>query len=469
MPGNLDDALRSAERAALEAPQDPDAHGLLGTLLIDAARVAAREGMARRADTGASAAGLYRRAVAHLRRAAELRPGSAQPLRHAGMALRELGELAASAEALAEAARAAPEDPDVAVDLAFACQSLGETERAIAAYDAVLAKHPGHANAHASLALSLLGRRDFLRGWEEYEWRRRVPGAQIERAFPFPEWRGEPLAGGTLFVYSEQGIGDEIMFASCFRELTERSGHCVIECSRRLAALFRRSFANATVLERDRSRMPDWSALPPIDLQIPAGSVPRMLRRRDADFPGTPYLVPDPARTARWRDAFATNPGELRVGIAWSGGLPDTLRAARSLELAALAPLLAAPAARFFCLELLDREGELAALQKATGIRVEQRRDLAAQPDEAAALAATLDLVICVPTAVAHLAGALGVPVWVLVHGAPTWRYGWSGEISPWYRSMHILRRAPGEDLAAYLRGVALRLTASGLRPGGGH
>lgn len=454
-----DDAqLLGAERAVQDRPQDAEAQGRLGTLLIEAARGAARGGMAQREDRWAAAAALYRRAVSHLETAARLSPAPAQALRHAGIAFRELGELEEAARVLQAAARAAPEDPDIAVDFAFARQSLGQTAAAIAGYEAVLATHPGHANAHASLALSLLGAGDYVRGWEEYEWRRRVPGADIVRDFPFPEWRGEPLEGRTLFVQSEQGIGDEIMFASCFGEAIARSGHCVIECSRRLAALMRRSFPQATILERDRSRAPHWSALPPVDVQIAAGSLPRLLRGDASRFPGTAYLRPDPQRVEHWRSAFATSRGELRVGITWSGGLPDTLRAVRSLALDALQPIIAMPRARFFSLELLDRTPELAALASSRGIRIEHRKDLAAQPDEAAALIATLDLVISVPTTVAHLAGALEVPVWVLVPAVPTWRYGWSGERSPWYRSMRILRRAAGADLGAFIGGVARRL-----------
>jgi tetratricopeptide (TPR) repeat protein len=454
-----DDAeLLRAERAAQARPQDANAQGRLGTLLIEAARAAARGGMARREDHWAAAATLYRRAITHLEIAARLTPAPGQALRHAGIAFRELGNFEEAARVLQAAAQAAPDDPDIAVDLAFARQSLGQTDAAIAAYEAVLAKHPGHANAHASLALSLLGAGDYARGWEEYEWRRRVPGADIVRDFPFPEWRGDALEGRTLFVHSEQGIGDEIMFASCFGELVEKSGHCVIECSRRLASLMRRSFRRATILERDRSRPPDWSALPRVDLQIPAGSLPRLLRREASRFPGTGYLRPDPERVEYWRSAFDTRPGELRVGIAWSGGLPDTLRAARSLALDVLEPLLSLPAARFFSLELLDRTPEVAALASCRGIRIEHRKDLAAQPDETAGLMATLDLLITVPTTVAHLAGALEVPVWVLVPVVPTWRYGWSGERSPWYRSMRILRRAAHEDLPVFIDGVARRL-----------
>src|SRR2546423_1312811 len=129
-------------------------------------------------------------------------------------------------------------------------------------------------------ALRLLGGGVCARGWDGYEWRLNRPHAAIERPFPFPRWRGEPLGGRTLLVYTEQGVGDEIMFASCFAELIAAAGHCVLEASTRLVPLFERSFPKASVLTRNLAAMPDRRRLPAIDYCIAAGSVPRFLRRR---------------------------------------------------------------------------------------------------------------------------------------------------------------------------------------------
>jgi len=188
------------------------------------------------------------------------------------------------------------------------------------------------------------------------------------------------------------------------------------------------------------------------------------LRRRAADFPGTPYLRADPARVAAWRERLGDAPQTLRVGIAWTGGLPGTLRAARSLPLDALEPLLALPNARFAALELGDCSAAVAAMQRRTGARIDAWPGVAANPDEAAALVSALDALVCVPTAMAHLAGALGRPVWVLVPGVGTWRYLWQGDRMPWYGSMRLLRRTAGaapQSVVEQARAALAALTRS--------
>ncbi len=433
-------------RAEAGRSLDPDLLRELGSLQIGAARQVYARIPAPEDEARAQA--LYRDAVASLRASLEARPDPAVH-RACGIALRELGDLRAAHAAFEAAQGLRPSDPRFGADLAFSFQCLGDTRRALETYEQTIAAHPQDANAHAGYALSLLGAGDFAHGWDEYEWRLRVPEATHGAPPPFPRWQGEALAGKTLLVRSEQGIGDEIMFASCIPDLLAGGARCILECSRRLSALFARSFPGLRVVWRDRSREPDWASLGAIDYQCVAGSLPRWLRRSAADFPGTPYLRADPARIAAWRERLGGATGGLRVGVAWTGGLPGTLRAARSLSLDDLAPLFELPNARFVALELADCSAALAALERRTGIRVESWSGVAANPDEAAALACALDAVVCVPTAMAHLAGALGRPVWVLVPGVGTWRYQWQGERMPWYGSMRLLRREAGGETRA--------------------
>ncbi len=437
-------------RAAAARGPDPALQRALGGLLIDGAR----EVFGRISDSDEDQArALYHEAVDCLRAALQGRPDPAD-YRSCGIALRELGDLDAAHAAFLAAHRLRPTDPRFGADLAFSYQCLGETARALQTYESAIAAQADDANAHAGYALSLLGAGEFARGWDEYDWRLRVPGAVASVPAPFPVWRGEALAGKTLLVRSEQGIGDEIMFASCVADLQAAGARCVIECSRRLTALFARSFPGARVIARDRSNPPDWATFGAIDVQCHAGSLPRWLRRSAADFPGTPYLRADAARIAAWRERLGDTPGVLRVGIAWTGGLPGTLRAARSLSLAALEPLLRMRNARFVVLELGDCGAAVDAMRRATGARIDVWQGVAALPDEAAALACALDVVVCVPTAMAHLAGALGRPVWVLVPGVGTWRYLWQGDRMPWYGSMRLLRRAPGSDAQTVVEGA---------------
>jgi tetratricopeptide (TPR) repeat protein len=449
-----------AELGADLQPALADAHGRAGAEALERARTLQTAAMSRRENPGHAPLRAYDEALGHFTSAARLRPGNAQAHRWCAIVHRERGELEQARASLAEARCLDPRDPDIAADYAAALEAAGEVATAIALFEEALREHPHHAGLHGGLALALLGGADFERGWEEYEWRLRAPDASTARAFPFPRWEGEPLAGRTLLVTSEQGVGDEVMFASLFPELLAAAGHCVLEASTRLVPLFERSFPGATVLTRRLGEMPDWSKLPRIDYCIAAGSVPRLRRRSRADFPvHGGYLVADAARVAAWRERLAAAGGGRKIGLAWTGGLPGTLRASRSLGLEGLRPLLAGRGDVFVALEFLDCTQEVQAFNAAGAERVHWWPEAVATLEETAAVACALDLVISVPTATAHLAAALGRPTWVLIAGAATWRYLWQGERMPWYPSMRLFR---GEgDREAVVRAARVALDAN--------
>ena len=182
-----------------------DSHGALGARLLQQARELQTSAMERRRDAARKLA-VYRQALEHFRAAATLAPGSSQTHRFCGLVLSELGELDAACASFAQAYRLAPTNADVAAEYASSLQSSGNTAGAAAVYEDALRQHPAHAGLHAGLALTLLGTGDFARGWDEYEWRLKLPLAGMERPFPFARWQGEPLAGRTLLVYTEQGV-----------------------------------------------------------------------------------------------------------------------------------------------------------------------------------------------------------------------------------------------------------------------
>jgi tetratricopeptide (TPR) repeat protein len=386
--------------------------------------------MAKGKDASQRASDLYSEALGLLEEATRADPLLAAAFRFKGVALLDVGHLDAAVTAFKHAYALKPEDSANLVLLGAALQSLGRTDDAINCFQKVIERDPNHAGARASLALSLLGAGQYAEGWAEYEWRLRLPADTIYRPYPFPFWRGEPLEGKSILITSEQGVGDEIMFASCYQEIIDRAGMCFIECSTRLVSLFERSFPRATIMERNLSRMPDWSALPRFDFHVAGGSVPLQLRRRADDFPArSSYLRADEARVAYWRDRLETLGPGLKVGLAWTGGLPGTLRAARSLSLEHLQPVLDVEGARFVSLEFVKQPAGPVWWPEAT-------RSM----DECAALIGALDLVITVTTAVAHLAGATGMPLWIAVPSAATWRYGWTGDAIPWYPQARIMR-----------------------------
>jgi hypothetical protein len=261
--------------------------------------------------------------------------------------------------------------------------------------------------------------------------------------YHFARWDGAPIAGKTLLIYGEQGFGDQIMFASCFHEAIERAGHCIIECDPRLVTLFRRSFPSAVIeASAPSGESPAWAAqVQAVDCQIPMGSLPGFFRKRWEEFPRhAGYLRAAPERVAYWRARLdALGPGP-KIGLSWRGGIPATRRHLRSLALEELLPLLRLPA-NFVSLQYGNCSDDLDRLRRDYGLILPHWADAIEDYDETAALVCALDLVISVCTAVIHLTGALGKPVWILVPAVAEWRYLDRGENLPWYPSARLFRQ----------------------------
>src|SRR6185436_15328613 len=189
-----------------------------------------------------------------------------------------------------------------------------------------LALDPGNVQAHVNLGVLRILTGDFERGWPEYEWRVRTEELlQAYQRFPMPRWDGSPLAGRTLLVHAEQGLGDEIMYASCIPEVIAQAKHCVIECAQKLVPIFSRSFPQATVRATAQGDTAVWlKDAPAIDMQVPVGSLPFHLQRNKAgDFPrDRAYLRPDTTRVHAWEARLATLPPGLKIGLSWRGGVP---------------------------------------------------------------------------------------------------------------------------------------------------
>ena len=359
-----------------------------------------------------------------------------------GFAHQKLHQPARALECYETAAGIRNDDAELHDARGSALQELGRIEEAIAQYDRALASRPDFplASFHRALARLLLG--DFARGWPDYELRR-IGADRASVPEIVPRWDGAPLAGRTILIRREQGMGDEIMFASLLPEMLRMAGHCIIECDPRLRSLFSRSFPSATVFGALADRaLPQRVARQGIACQIEMGSLPLFLRRSAADFPHHQgYLRADEERVARWRARLAQLGPGLKIGISWTGGVRKTRRALRSIALAQWLPILSTPGARFVSLQYTgEAAGEAAAMESRHGIRIEHWADAIADYDETAALVCALDLVVSVCTSVVHLGGALGRPVWVMAPYSPEWRYGFSGEAMPWYPSVKLFR-----------------------------
>jgi tetratricopeptide (TPR) repeat protein len=364
---------------------------------------------------------------------------------------------ALAAKAYREAVRLEPGSAPALVALGKALEVGGDTAAAFEAYEAALHVDPQSVDAHVSRATILLSREQFGAGWDEFEWRRRVPEqAPVHDRFPFPDWDAADLSGRTVLFYAEQGLGDQIMYASCLPDVLRRADRVVIDCDPRLVTLFRRSFPQAVVRGGQQSDDGRWTAEHGIHLKLAGASAPRFLRRSPEDFPAhAGYLRPDPGKVQKWKQRLAALGPERAVGLSWRGGVQRTGRAWRSLEIDALLPLLRLPGLRFVSLQYDAAEEELARLHAATGIRVHHWPEAIDDYDETAALLCALDVTVSVCTAVIHLAGALGQPVWILAPIAPDARYGLAGERMRWYPSARMFRQPSFGDWRTVVTGVA--------------
>jgi hypothetical protein len=313
---------------------------------------------------------------------------------------------------------------------------------------------------------------EFAEGWRYYASRwlvEQLRGA-LERGYPQPKWAGESLAGKRLMLISEQGLGDEIMFASTFAEAIAEAGHCVIECDARLVPLFQRSFPAATFVGVHKGEGNVWvqkqiehqDSLPPFDLWTAAGDFVASRRPSRDSFPRhAGYLRADPARVAYWAERLRELGTGLCAGLSWRGGSAMTNQTGRSISLDALAPLLRAPGVRFVCLQYGSCTDDIAAFEARHGIRIHHFPEALADYDETAALVAALDLVISVCTAVVHLGGALGKRVWVMAPRVSEWRYGHEGPEMIWYPGVTVHRQRRDGDwkpVVAEVRKALLRL-----------
>ena len=410
-------AIRRYRQALAAVPEHPDAGWNLGRALLDRAE----------ADE----------AYLHLRRAAALRPGW-ERWHGLGRACQARGDLPGAEAAYGRALAARPDAAETLNNLANLQQGVGRLEDALALQDRALALDPGNADMHYNRALLLLLMGRWAEGWREHEWRWQATGfASPRRRFASPAWDGRPLPGGTLLLHWEQGLGDTIQFVRYAAAARARVGRLVLEVQPPLAPLLRGlPGLNAVVTVGDR--------VPPHDAHGPLLRLPLLLGQPEP-APQPPYLAaPGIAREAG------------RIGLVWAGNPKHLNDRNRSIPLPLLAPLLATPGRRWVSLQVGPRSADIATAGLAD--RLEDLSPGLVDFTATAAALARLELLITVDTAVAHLAGALGVPTWLLLPSAPDWRWGPAGTTTPWYGSLHLWRQPRPGDWAALLPNLTASL-----------
>lgn len=399
-------------------------------------------------------------AGAAYQRALAIDGGHLAALANLGLVLRDQGVPQEALPLLDRALAIAPDYVEALFNKALVLIDLGERLAADQLIERVLTLDPGFAEAHLQRGFTLLRRGDFAAGWREYGWRVNIPELDHWRDYDYPLWRGEKLSGRRVLVQAEQGLGDQIMFASCLPDILERARQVMIECDPRLAVLFARSFPKAVVYRHRVKGQPGWSREPAPDFRVRLGDLPRMLRNCEADFPRhSGYLIADPGRVANWRIRLAALGSGPKIGLSWRGGTPATGQRARSLPLEDLLPIVSLPDAHFVSLQYGHGREEIANLRTRYGVTLSEWPQAIADMDEMAALVAGLDMVISVCTTAAHLAGALGKTAWVLVPAVAEWRYRESGNGIPWYPELRLFRQRRTAEWSDVILAVRTALT----------
>lgn len=300
---------------------------------------------------------------------------------------------------------------------------------------------PKHSKLLSTLGMCQLARRDWAHGWKNYDELIGSPQRLRIQYAGEPQWDG--THGKVVAVHGEQGIGDEMMFASMIPDLIADSARVIVECDGRLRALFERSFPQATVYGTRWQNDVEWAEQDKApDYSITSGGLGKFYRTHDGAFTGAAYLKADPDRVTMWRSLWASK-RKPAIGIAWTGGHQWTGAKFRKFDLEQLLPLFRSVDAHWVVLEYKNRREDVAEF-----LSDHPDVDMAIYPevfdndyDKTASLVASLDRVVSMQTAVVHLAGALGVPCEVFLPQSGQWRYGMEGNTVPWYRSVTVHRQ----------------------------
>jgi tetratricopeptide (TPR) repeat protein len=398
-------------------------------------------------------------ALVHAEEAVRLAPDRAGVYLNRANARRDLGDLAGAVEDLHRAIAKDAGYAEAWSSLGNIYHDLGELSHALDAHARAVQLAPHLAQAHWNRSFSLFAAGELALGWTEYEGRRGTVAARPEpRDFPWPEWAGEPLAGRRLLVWREQGLGDELLFATCIPDLIAAGAHLTLLVSPRLTSIVRRSFPGVTVRADEigavhRTESFDW--------QVSIASLPRWLRSERSRFPTTQAILrPSEAETVAWTARLSSVGPGRKIGLCWRSGLVTPERKRHYAPLEAWQPVLTAPGVQWINLQYDDCEAELIDIEQRWGVRVHRwpGHDLRNNIESVLGLIANLEGVVTAPTAVSSLAGAVGVRTWQVDSGSDWTAFG--EDRSPWFPSIELVRRQADEPdwnrvMTEIARGVA--------------
>jgi len=471
--GKLPDAEASFRRAVQLLPEHPGATNCLGIVLAQQGKLAEAEACLEQAvqvqpdhvdalhNLGSvlSMEGKYDVAIDRYRQVLRLKPDHADAHYNLALALERTNRLQDAIGSYQQAVALQPSHLYAQNNLGNLLKQQGQLDEALASFDQALEAHPGHSGTRYNKAMLWLLRGEWERAWPDYEMRSTDAGFCL-LAFPQPRWDGSPLNGRTILLYAEQSLGDTIQFIRYAALVKQRGGQVLVACQAPLLPLL----ASAPGIDR---LLIQGSKLPPFDVQAPLLSLPGIMHTTPATVPATiPYLHANPELVEHWRrelkkgrgardegressitlSSLAPRPSPLApflVGIAWQGKPSYHFDRQRSIPLTQFAPLAEVPGVRLISLQKGPGAGQLQAPARQFPVL-----DLGGRLDEStgafmdtAAVMKNLDLVICSDTAIPHLAGALGIPVWVALPLVPDWRWLQDRADTPWYPTMRLFRQ----------------------------
>lgn len=442
--GLPDQAASCYRKATAFSPNAPEPYNNLGNLLTN-------EGKADKALP------LFLKAV-------KLRPDYPEAWNNMGVACQNLNRVGHAITCYGKALDLNPGFVDARNNLGIAYQHLGETNHALDCFRKALALEPENPDAHFHLSLLLLLQGKMTEGWKEYEWRQLRD--EWKNVHPWsdtaPGWDGTSFHGQTLLIRSEQGLGDTIQFVRYLPLVKDLGGKIIFEIPESLLNLFR----NIPGAENLIPLTPPESSLPHHDLSVALMSIPGLLGTTLETVPDlVPYIFPDPRKTTSWKRRMKHK--GMGVGLVWAGNPGNHDDRNRSCDLRHFLPLAGIPGVQFYGLQKGTAAAQANELPH--GMMMENLGKHLRDFSDTCAVIENLDLVISVDTAVVHLAGAMGKPVWVLLPYAPDWRWLLEREDSPWYPTMRLFRQLEPGNWGELFRRVThqLQSVSAGIHRGG--
>jgi hypothetical protein len=425
--GKYDKAIRRFNIALRREPNHPLVNTAIGTCYIQ------KE--------------MYGHALRHLMKAHVIDPTLSEPYCNIGVSLRNLGDEEQALMFLEKGLEKFPQDAGILGNAGSVAFTLGRWEKAEGYLRRAIKIDPKNAGAHWNLGLCLLTQGKYKEGWPEYDWGVRA-GERFARPYwnEYPEWLDEDINGKTLVVWGEQGLGDEILFSGCLQFL--KGANVILDCHPRLKPIFERSFPDIKVVGGRKDMNWTWLAQEEVDHFIPIGSLPGQFPDQ---FPESHWLYTEKDRVETWAKRLGAG---RKIGISWAGGSDKNARARRSMPLKEFMAPFQHLDVTWVSLQYGDVFNEIASFVKGSGVNIFHDQYAIDEYDETAHLVEACDLILTIPTAVGHLAGALGKPCWVMTPQASPWRWP-LGTSHPWYRTVTMYHQEERHDWQPVLDLVA--------------